>query len=695
MHIVIKKLWFFVVLFALVSSSALAQDKSKEDGAAPYVVPSETRTITAAVPRNWPPHYTTDSAGNPDGFAIESMEAIAKIANVAVRYQAYSSFPKVIAEIEAKRVDILPNIGIADFRKKFALFTAPVETFVVSAFVRSGTLTESERKEDWRTILRGRKTGVVAKNVGQRILEKMPEVPIVLYESVHEALVDLLAGRVDALAYPIPVVNMITRSIGVFDKIETAGTPLREIKRGIAVRNDDPDLHRRLSYGVDVFVKSAAYEKLYIKWFGDRVPFWTTRNLIVFIGIPFAVLFSLLIVWRYFSVMSLNSRLVESQTSLARLNTELEGRVTQRTHDLAEQKNLFESVFQGVPDAMVVADAERKIIMANVAITTIFGYEPAEVFGKKTAYLYESEEEFERQERLRYNLTPEELDKPYVVTYARKNGETFPGETVGAAVRDENGTLLGFLGVIRDITEQRTLQAQLIQSSKMATLGEIATGIAHELNQPLNIIGMAAASITRRVDNEKADPDYIRDKVKRITDQIGRASGIISRMQIFGRQADGDKEPIKACIVIRDVLEMMGEQLRLSNIEVKTDLPETCVPVMGHKVQMEQVFLNLIANAKDAILDKQDGGEKSISIGVKDLGDENAVQITLEDTGGGIDEDLLPKIFDPFFTSKEVGKGTGLGLSISYGIIEEMGGRMEVENADLGARFTITIPATA
>ncbi len=682
----------FGMLFLLSPSLTFAQTAPGANDAGAYTIPSEKLAITAAVPRNWPPHYLTDINGNPDGFAIEAMEEIAKIANLKVRYKAYESFTKTMTALEEKQVDIVPNVGIADFRKKFALFTEPVETFLVSAFVRTGSLTKQQLDADWKTALKGRVTAVVVNNVGQRVLSKAPEVPIVVYENVNEALVDLIAGRVDALAYPQAVVLRIVQSIGLSDKITVAGTPLREIKRGVATRNDKAELHQRITFAVDKFVKSKKYEEIYLRWFGNEENFWTTKRLISYVGIPVAVLLVLLVMWRYYSVMRLNQRLVDSRTSLAKLNVELESRVNERTRDLAQQKNLFESVFQGVPDCLLVANLDRKIIMVNNATTKIFGYEPDQLLGGTTSVLYENQEEYERQGRIRYNMTPEELGQPYRLTYARKNGEIFPGETVGVSVQDENNKILGFLGIIRDITEQELVQEQLIQSSKMATLGEMATGIAHELNQPLNVIRMAANNILRKSNREVLDADYLTGKLHKVIRQIERASAIIDQMRIFGRTPDRDKATLDPAKLVKASLGLIGEQLRLVEIDITTDFKDPCSSFLGHQVQVEQVLLNLMSNALDVLKVKEDG-KKQISLRVYQSDNGENVLVEVEDNGGGISPEVLPHIFDPFFTTKEIGKGTGLGLSISYGIVRDMGGILEANNTDDGVCFTMVLPA--
>jgi C4-dicarboxylate-specific signal transduction histidine kinase len=233
--------------------------------------------------------------------------------------------------------------------------------------------------------------------------------------------------------------------------------------------------------------------------------------------------------------------------------------------------------------------------------------------------------------------------------------------------------------------------SQIIQASKLATLGQMATSIAHELNQPLNVIRMAAGNSRRKISNGTVDPEYLNAKLERIEEQTARAAAIIDHMRMFGREANEELEPINPRAMVTNALDLMGEQLRLAGIEIVTELAQDCPSVIGHTIQMEQVVLNLLSNAKDAMAESE--GEKKITLRVFE--DDKGVHITAEDAGGGIPEDVLPRIFEPFYTTKEMGKGTGLGLSVSYGIINDMNGTIIAENVNDGARFTITLPSVS
>jgi PAS domain S-box-containing protein len=271
------------------------------------------------------------------------------------------------------------------------------------------------------------------------------------------------------------------------------------------------------------------------------------------------------------------------------------------------------------------------------------------------------------------------------------DGHEFPVEVAiekYEVVTDTREKGAAFVGFIRNISERKKAAASLIQSSKLATVGEMATSVAHELNQPLNVIRMAAGNSRRKLSEGIVDAEYLSAKLLRIEEQTERAATIIDHMRMFGREATELPESIDPRAVVINALDLVSEQLRLAGIEVVTLLPEDCAYVLGHAIQMEQVILNLLTNALDVI----DESEDQAKITLRVFEGDKVVHITVQDTGGGITSDALDRIFEPFYTTKEMGKGTGLGLSVSYGIVRDVEGTIIAENVDDGARFTIILP---
>lgn len=231
-------------------------------------------------------------------------------------------------------------------------------------------------------------------------------------------------------------------------------------------------------------------------------------------------------------------------------------------------------------------------------------------------------------------------------------------------------------------------QVQLIQSGKLAAIGTLAAGVAHELNQPLMVIGGYAQEL---LGDERIADEEIRGDLRRIEGQTTRMVAIITHLRDFSRQSKGTRQVTDLNHVVTQAFTFLAQQLTTRNIGVVQELDPALPAVWADPLQIEQVLLNLVTNARDA-MEAASSGTITIHTGRTQDG---RVALTVTDTGSGIPPDLQGRIFDPFFTTKEVGKGTGLGLSICHGIVEEHGGELRVQSpvADgRGARFTIMLP---
>ena len=256
--------------------------------------------------------------------------------------------------------------------------------------------------------------------------------------------------------------------------------------------------------------------------------------------------------------------------------------------------------------------------------------------------------------------------------------------------------MIHIMGDLRETTaavqrreqELRQKQEQLVQAGKLATLGELTTGVAHELNNPLNNIGLFMGNAEDLIKLGVADKDRIVQELRKAMQQVHKATQIISHLRTFGRAAPASRELLSLRDVIEGALSLMREQLRLREIEVTVELGSADAMLLGNSIQLEQVFINLLTNARDAMATSP---KKMIRI-LGSMGPDY-VEIAFSDTGHGIPPEFKRRIFDPFFTTKDVGKGTGLGLSITYGIIREHGGMISVTSrVNEGATFLIRLP---
>ncbi|MEW6327384.1 MAG: ATP-binding protein [Thermodesulfobacteriota bacterium] len=248
-----------------------------------------------------------------------------------------------------------------------------------------------------------------------------------------------------------------------------------------------------------------------------------------------------------------------------------------------------------------------------------------------------------------------------------------------------------------DITESVEKEAQLIQAGKMTTIGTMASGIAHELNQPLNVLKIGSDFLLKIIKRgEKIDLEELKTVAGEISNHVDRAAAIINHLREFSRVSTPVRSEVDINRPIRDVFKVLGQQLRLHQVDVQLDLADDLPPIMADHNRLEQVFINLVSNALDAIDDKvaKMGREVERSLVIRSFLKDGQVVVTVSDTGIGIPDSVREKIFEPFFTTKEVGKGTGLGMSISYGIVRDYGGTIDVKSREgVGTTFELRFPA--
>ena len=264
-----------------------------------------------------------------------------------------------------------------------------------------------------------------------------------------------------------------------------------------------------------------------------------------------------------------------------------------------------------------------------------------------------------------------------------KPGALVPVAWMGSAMKDDVGRVVAIVVVGRDLTERRKFEAQLLQSQKLAALGVLAGGIAHEIRNPLAISSSAAQFLLEDPD----DPEFRRECAEKVQAGIQRASVIIENLLRFARPgARTDMEPVDLVPVVRDAAALVANQAGLQQIRMVVDLPSQPVRVDGVTSMLQQVFMNLILNAVNAM---PEGG--FLRVRVERSGAE--AQVRVADTGDGIPAGEMGKIFDPFYTTRPVGQGTGLGLSICYSIVKQHSGAIEVESVEgRGSVFTVRLP---
>ena len=235
-----------------------------------------------------------------------------------------------------------------------------------------------------------------------------------------------------------------------------------------------------------------------------------------------------------------------------------------------------------------------------------------------------------------------------------------------------------------DVTDRVRLEEQVLRQERLASLGLLAAGVAHEVNTPLTGISSYAQMLL-----EDMDPrDPRRRVLEKIEAQTSRASGIANSLLNLARPEGADEQDVRLNDLVREAADLMAPQIRRSDVRLETRLDDRDPTVRGDRGKLQQVLLNLLLNARDAL-----DGEGTITVRTSLGGDRAALEVT--DDGTGIPADDLPRVFDPFFSTKGPGRGTGLGLSISHGIVQEHGGTIEVESEPGRTRFRVELPSAA
>jgi histidine kinase len=367
--------------------------------------------------------------------------------------------------------------------------------------------------------------------------------------------------------------------------------------------------------------------------------------------------------------------------------------ITQRKqleNELEKSEKKYHQIFSNIPNPVFVLDSDTlDIIDCNDSVNAVYGYRKGDIINTSFLNLFLAEEKDRYAAGLKAGtmLTQvKQLNHKGLTLFV--NIRISPAEYPGKKV---------LLVTTSDITKRLEAEQQLIQASKMATLGEMATGIAHELNQPLSVIKTASSFFIRKIDRkELLEKEILFNMLHKIDKNVDRANRIINHMRQFARKSDMDLMKVQINEILENAFEIFSQQLKLRGIDViwqkQNDLPR----ISADPSRLEQVFINLLINARDAIEERwgpQDiaGADKKIVLKTKRDGDTIACEVC--DTGKGIPPTMVDKIFEPFFTTKEVGKGTGLGLSISYGIVKDCGGTIRVApHTPEGACFILTFP---
>jgi len=372
---------------------------------------------------------------------------------------------------------------------------------------------------------------------------------------------------------------------------------------------------------------------------------------------------------------------VAAQAATALENGRLYHQLHNKADELERMREFSENILESLNDGLAVVNRDDRIVRWNRRLEELYGLRHEEAVAHRLDEVFETA--FVEVLRSARRESPDGAAFYRVPLTTRHDaGRRLLVNMATTPLRDSDGAIAGTIVVIEDISARVQLEEQLQISEKMASIGLLAAGVAHEVNTPLTGI----SSFTQML-LQGAEPDDPTTKVlEKIERQTFRAAKIVNGLLNLARPAQTDSGAVDVNVVINDVLVLLEHQLRTGRIQVRKELGPSPLLIQGVEYKLQQVFLNLFLNARDAM---PRGGWLTIAT----RGEESGAIVEVGDTGSGIPPEQLSRIYDPFFTTKEIGKGTGLGLSITYGIVQEHGGTLNCESTvGQGTRFTLSLP---
>ncbi len=618
--------------------------------------------------------------GKPEGISISVLRDISKMTGLKFIRVPTKTWEQSQQFLKERKCDLLPSAVKTYKREKYALFTKPYLHYELFIFAKNDKhFVNGIQSLLDKPMARKRGSGLITK-----LKRIYPNIKIIETDSYKQSFEYVENGKAYYTVATLPVANYIIKKYGYKDIVIIGDTGM-SYNLSMAVRKDMPTLVSILNKALSR-ITTKQLDTMYMRQIN-------LQNLTKFHTL-FAktILFSLSIFLVLFIIMLIT---VRTNRKLREIKSQLEESI----------KN-FEVLVNSTIQAVIIYK-NKVCIEANEVACNMLGYKKDELIGKNILELFT-----EKSRKVVLEKLKEEETEPYEVEFLKKDGTVVHALAKGAYITINRERVR--VGSAVDITEQKKLQEKLknlnatlerrikealekirekdimmMQQSKLASMGELLSMIAHQWRQPLNTIAATINTLLLKVELGNFDREFLKQKLLSIMDYVKHLSETIEDFRSFFRQ-DKEKNEVSVDEVIESTIKIARDMIEKHNIELIVDLnAKTKVKIFAN--ELKHVILNLINNARDVLVER---GIENPYIKIETAESENSITITVKDNGGGIDKALLNKIFEPYFTTKN-SSGTGIGLYMSKLIIEgHFKGKIEAKNENGGAMFVITIPKT-
>ncbi|WDV47992.1 transporter substrate-binding domain-containing protein [Clostridiaceae bacterium M8S5] len=603
---------------------------------------------------NSPPLRYLDTAnGQYRGVVIDYINALSIElgTQIKVRPMIWKDALDSLADGKTDICDMYPSTN----RSKLYLFSKPI--YIQRSVIL--VLKDNEDIKDYKDL----ETVKVAAQKGDYVIEflnsKLSNINYSFTEDYLQAIKLLQEGKVDAVVGDEPVISHFITLLDINDDVAILDKPLYERDSVLSVHKSEKKLLTILNKCIYNLNRANTMNKIQQKWFGISTPI--TKNtsnekyslLIAFFGFSIIMVFYLSYLW----------------------NKHLKKEVTRQTEKLDISRNDLQTTFDGLTHLMLVLNKDFIITNVNQSVCDLLGLDKEDIIGKKCND-FSKDFELGSSCLIRRTLSTNSSHQKEI----QYKNKLF--EITSYPLLDQHNNVDRVLLMLKDITQLRISERQILHSSKMVAIGQLAGGVAHEIRNPLGIIRNSSYLLKKQL---KTKNEVANKSIWLIENSVERASNIIDNLLNFSRLSSNNISKINVLKFIEGIMELNKKAIKQQNIDVLI-MCDSNLECMINVEALKHILLNIISNAIDALSDK---GCLTINCDIEDT----KLVIICNDNGCGIDNKNIDKIFDPFYTTKEPGKGTGLGLYVVYDQVKKIGGDIRVtSNKEIGTTFTLCLP---